>query len=48
LWVKKKVNTNGASAEQFSLQVYHDLPYSDKSTVFASGPYSFPRPETFP
>ena len=48
LWVKKKVNTNGASASQFAFQVYHNHPYLDKSAAFTSGPYISPILKTFP
>jgi hypothetical protein len=48
LWVKKKVNTKGASANQFALQVYHSLPHLDKSAVLVPGDHSFPDLKTFP
>jgi hypothetical protein len=48
LWVKKKVNSKGASADQFALQVYHNSPYLDKSAVFTPGPYAIPILNSFP
>ena len=48
LWVKKKVNTGGASANQFALQVYHNHPHLDKSAVLVPGAHSFPVLKTFP
>ena len=48
LWVKKKVKSKDASADQFALQVYHNSPYLDKSAVFTPGPYAIPILNSFP
>lgn len=48
LWVKKKANTGGASANQFALQVYHNHPHLDKSAVLVPGDHYFPVLKTFP